>query len=176
MRWFLTDNHPLAEALTLAGQEVVSRPEDWTPGYLQGAITSSSYPLSGLALARGAEVVVLVNPIREFQAGEGRVEFGFGRGYAKSLRTRKVALGMIADDNPETINRFLSKAHKTCTCNLQDATFWVVPNSEVGNLVRSGRRTVVWNPGQGAGGLVEAVGELLARKVYRAKDDGHRWG
>lgn len=176
MRWFLTDDHPLASALSSAGEAVVSGPSVWTAEYLRPPISSSSYPLAGLALGAGADVAVLVDPIREFPAGDGRVEFGFARGYAKTLRNRKVALVMLANDNPETLNRYLTKAYRSCTCNHQDAAVWVVPSSEVGDLIRGMRRVVVWNEGQAAEGLLEACSEVRAGKVYRASRDGRRWG
>lgn len=176
MRWFFTDPHPLANALALLGEEIVSSEEAHTARYLSGAVTPTSYPLSALALGARAEVVVLVNPIRLFTVGDAHYEYGFGRGYAKALRNHRVWLAMVAEDNPVTFQKFRVKAYRSCTCNDQDAALHVVPDSASGDFVRGSRRTVVWNPGDGAEKVLEAAREIEQKKVYRGRVDGHRWG
>lgn len=178
MRWFLSDEAvDLEAALRAGGEEVVSRPEHHALAYVRDAMFHpTQYPLDDLALSAGAEVAVLVDPLRVLPFGPSLVEFGYARGHGRTLRNRGVTVVMFAHDSRRTLERYAAGMHRRCSCEVNDAGVHIVQTSEVGDMIRGSRRVAVWSPGEGIGRVVEAVMHARSGKTYSPRQQGRAWG
>ena len=177
MRWFLADEAAgLESALVAAGEQICSSPERWASRFvLDAGFRPADYPLAELALGAGADVVVLVDPIRSVPFEGHFAEFGYARGHGKTLRNRGVTLVMFAHDCRATLEAFRAGMHRRCACEVNDVAVHIVPDASVGDLVRGSRRVAVWAGGTPAP-LLAAVEHARSGQVYLPRRDGRLWG
>ena len=170
MRFMFTDQVvDLEDRLRAAGHEIESDAGTWAASVIPTFKEPRDYHLERVATERGAQVVVLVRPVRLVERDGAFYEFGFFRGHAQRLRQRGVTLVIYAENDPETFGIYQRGTHPGCVCRLNDAPIYVSPDP--GSVASSAkhRRSILWTPGSPVEPLLDAIESARSGRTYSPK-------
>lgn len=192
MRWFFTNQHPLAEAVAGAGEQIVSGPGQYQIDsfpWLRAACAgdeSSEHITATLARLRAERDVDLedANPLhyqvrRYLDATEADVlvatpllQPGFGlpkahvlRWYQAAVRPRRRLVVALVD---AATLRAATQSWRGCSLNTHN--IHVVVTSSPASAAQSARerRTALWSPGDDPAPVLAAVKHAMSGKCYMA--------
>jgi hypothetical protein len=165
MRWLFTEHLPELQAAALAaGHGVVSEGSTWASSYPLDDPTL--YPLDRLVMQHAADVVVLVDPVRDTTIEGRAVQWGFIRDAIKRLKSIRRTLVVVTRDDPGPWEAFKAKRTRSCICRPNDAAVYVTNSDAVAAEAARMQRAVAWRAGMDAGPIVQAVEDVRAGKRY----------
>lgn len=203
MRWFLTNAHPLADALVAAGESVVSTPADhqtalvdwlgeavdalpeppvpwWTPR------DHRTDPVTAALLATRELEHPNDYPVRRLLQREDpdvvvvtpllQPRFGVSKGGVMRWANmgKRVIVGVAHD--PGTLAAARANSWRGCTITPANCHVYVTNHVESAQASARERRTVFWQPGMDASTIVDVVRSARSGRSYMAGSRGKPFG
>lgn len=172
MRWLLTRaDEGLAEALRAAGETVIEgrHVDDYANPSLP-TTTSKKYPLRQIVAETSPDVVVLVDLL--LARGKAPV-WGYPRSvvvpWKRSRSVLTVGMGRAVDETgQDPVWGIAKNGHvRSCSCRPWDCSIYLSCRGNVAKDARRSMRAVAWVAGQPLTGLLEAVADVRAGRLYR---------
>lgn len=167
MKWLFTDEvgNGLVEGLRALGEEVAVI--DIAP-YLAGWEVAADFPLKKLAIAHGAKIVMLVDPVRNLPNGN---QFTYARSHVQRLRQIKTYCVMVTPRDPFTLTQYQNRRVRGCGVRPNDCLAYITPHAPTAAFMAGRRRTASFDPVK----VLGAVQHAMAGRSYSPRRDHKNW-